>query len=59
MEKKIVYGLIGSGWRAEFYLRIAKALPEAFEVCGVVSRSENISSAIYNLNNSIFINSHI
>ncbi len=47
-EKKIVYGLIGSGWRAEFYLRIAEALPETFEVCGVVSRSENRRVEIQN-----------
>ena len=26
--EKIRYGLIGSGWRAEFYIRIAKAVPE-------------------------------
>ncbi len=24
--EKIRYGLIGSGWRAEFYIRIAKAV---------------------------------
>lgn len=38
--KKIIYGVIGSGWRAEFYFRIAETLPEIFKVCGVVSRRE-------------------
>ena len=37
---KIVFAIVGSGWRSEFFLRIARALPERFEICGVVSRSE-------------------
>ncbi|SFE52532.1 Oxidoreductase family, NAD-binding Rossmann fold [Paenibacillus catalpae] len=32
------FGIIGGGWRSEFFLRIAKALPELFEVAGVVVR---------------------
>lgn len=35
---QIVFGIIGSGWRTEFFLRIAAALPERFSVSGVVSR---------------------
>ena len=35
---KIRFGMIGSGWRAEFYLRIAAALPEQFEVTSVFIR---------------------
>lgn len=34
---KINFAVIGIGWRAEFFLRIARALPEQFEVSGVVS----------------------
>ena len=33
---KIRYGVIGSGWRAEFYIRIAKAVPDKFELTAVL-----------------------
>lgn len=46
---KIVFGIIGSGWRSEFYMRIARLMPEHFEVCGVVTtnveRADKISKA--------------
>ena len=35
---KISYCLIGSGWRAEFYIRIAKAVPEVFDLKCVLIR---------------------
>lgn len=34
------FGIVGGGWRSEFFLRIAKALPERFEVAGVVVRDQ-------------------
>jgi len=35
----IRFGIVGAGWRSEFYLRIAKAMPERFEVTGMVVRN--------------------
>lgn len=40
-REPIVFGIVGSGWRAEFYLRIAQLAPERFQVCGIVTRDEN------------------
>ena len=33
--------IIGAGWRAEFYIRIAQLMPERFEIVGVVARKED------------------
>lgn len=35
----IQYGIVGAGWRSEFYLRIMKAMPERFEITGMVIRN--------------------
>jgi predicted dehydrogenase len=32
------FGLIGTGWRSEFFARLARQAPEAFAITGVVSR---------------------
>jgi predicted dehydrogenase len=40
MLNPIVFGLVGGGWRAEFYFRIAQALPRRFRVAGCVAKSE-------------------
>ncbi len=37
--KPISFGIVGAGWRTEFYLRIAEALPEWFAITGVVVRN--------------------
>jgi len=42
---RTVFGIIGSGWRAEFFLRVAAALPERFHVAGVVVRDETKGQA--------------
>ncbi len=42
---KIRFGLIGSGWRAEFYIRIAKHVPELFELSAVLIRDKEKGEA--------------
>ncbi len=37
--KPILFSIIGGGWRAESFVRIARALPEWFEVAGVLIRN--------------------
>lgn len=34
----IRFGLVGGGWRAEFFTRVARELPERFQLAGVVQR---------------------
>lgn len=36
---KIRFGIVGSGWRSLFYVRIAKALPQHFTLTGVLVRN--------------------
>ena len=35
-----IYGIIGSGWRAEYYLKIAQKLPAQFKVTGLVTSNQ-------------------
>ena len=44
----ITFAVIGGGWRSEFYLRIAQALPEEFTVAGVYIRREEQREYIKN-----------
>lgn len=37
----IRFGIVGGGWRSEFYIRIAEALPEEFCISGIYLRNEN------------------
>jgi predicted dehydrogenase len=38
MERPTPFAIVGAGWRATFYLRIAAALPDRFRVTGVMTR---------------------
>jgi len=42
----ITIGMIGAGWRAEFFLRIAQALPEQFALRRVLVRNEEKAAAV-------------
>ena len=46
MAKPIVFGLVGGSWRAEFYFRIAQALPGRFRVAGCVAQSETTRTRV-------------
>ena len=37
--EKTTFGLVGAGWRAEFFLRVATARPDFFGVSGIVVRN--------------------
>ena len=39
-RRKFRFIIVGSGWRALHYVRIAKALPERFELCAMLCRTE-------------------
>lgn len=42
----ISFGIVGGGWRAEFYIRIAKALPEQLRIHTMLVRDEEKGRAI-------------
>ena len=44
--KRIKFGVVGSGWRCLFFLRVARARPDLFEVAGVVSRTAERAAAV-------------
>jgi predicted dehydrogenase len=40
------FGLIGSGWRAEFFLRVAAALPDLLACSGILARNATRREAL-------------
>ena len=44
--KKISFLIVGSGWRSLYYVRIARALPQLFEVCAMLCRKQEKAKQI-------------
>jgi predicted dehydrogenase len=42
----ITFGIVGTGWRTEFFLRIAQACPETFTVAGIVGHTPAKTEAL-------------
>ena len=40
MKDRYRFIIVGSGWRSLYYVRIAKALPQVFELCAMLCRTE-------------------
>lgn len=43
---KYRFVLVGSGWRAQYYIRVTKALPDVFELCAVYCRTEEKAAQV-------------
>ncbi len=46
MSGPVTFGVVGSGWRTQFFLRVAAAAPERLRVAGVVTRSPEKGEAV-------------
>ncbi len=44
--KPIEFAIVGAGWRAEFFLRIARALPDRFRIVGMAVRNAEKGKAV-------------
>jgi predicted dehydrogenase len=44
--KPIEFAIVGAGWRAEFFLRIARALPDRFKIVGMSVRDAGKGASV-------------
>jgi predicted dehydrogenase len=42
----VPFAIVGIGWRAEFFVRVARELPHRFKVCGVVARDPSAGARV-------------
>ncbi|MEZ4670028.1 MAG: Gfo/Idh/MocA family oxidoreductase [Anaerolineae bacterium] len=42
----ITFGVVGTAWRAEFFLRVARACPDTFQVVGLVGRDQTRTAQV-------------
>lgn len=49
--EKIRFAIVGSGWRSLFYVRIAKAMPEQFELVAMLCRTQEKADKMARENN--------
>ena len=50
MKKTYRVAVVGTGWRAEFYMRICQAVPDLFSLYGIWYHSENGRKSVENYN---------
>jgi predicted dehydrogenase len=46
VQEPVPFAVVGHGWRADFFLRVARALPERFRCVGVVTRGPDAGAAV-------------
>jgi predicted dehydrogenase len=46
VSNPLKFAIVGTGWRSEFYLRVAQAAPERFEAVAVVARTEEAAQRV-------------
>lgn len=46
MKERIRFGIVGAGWRAHFYLRVAHACPDKFEIVGIIDQASQVAREV-------------
>jgi len=55
LSNPVRIAIVGTGWRARFYLRLALAIPEKFQIVGIVTRkAENVDPLSREFNAPVF-----
>lgn len=55
MSNPVRIAIVGTGWRARFYIRLAQAMPDKFELVGIaVRRAESVAAISAEFNVKVF-----